>query len=857
MAFSLKVTHKLSLSFLLIALLVGGLGYLALVTGGWIERSTDDLDAVTLEEVAVANGMARAAQATQTSMQQIVAVAGDEETAAAETARETLTGQLAVFERHLGESLAGNSGSNELQAIRQAFGTYTDMTTRFAELSQSAPAEAAIMLANEVEPFYLETLAPLLEKRIAGAEAELGERAARVSAAAQWVGRIGLGAAVLVFLIVVALGFFLIRFIAGSLRALTDAAHAIGEGRLDDRVEIDSTDEIGLLGQAINEMIDQLSSTTVSKSYVENIVQSMADPLVVVDPNVKIAMVNQAALDLLGYEREELLGKPVMTIFAHTGRNRGAAIKQTIEQALAGNVETSFKVRTDGEIPVSLSSALVRSGNEVQGLVIVAKDITTQKQFETELIEAKDKAEQMVHLRDAFLANMSHEIRTPLTGILGSAQVLAEGLEGDHRNLAKIIEDAGTRLLDTINSVLEMARIEAGEVQPEVEVLNLVDEAEASARVLQPVADKRCLLLRVQPPAEAVYAQIDRSCLHRILNNLIGNAVKFTREGAVSVEIEANKDDAVITVRDTGVGISKQFLPHLFDDFKQESTGFKRSHEGSGLGLAITKKLVEMMGGKISVESIKGIGSAFSVTFPRVPIEQVPDALPQSAAPSKQAAKKPSAARYPWESEESLAPEEPTFVPPPPPEERPRRDILLIEDNAQNAYMAQFMLQGYESDIATSPEEAIEQVRYNQYRILLVDINLGADRSGIDLLHEIRGIEGYELVPAVAVTAYALPGDEDRFLNEGFDDYVAKPFRKETLLESVEKALTAAETQDDGPNLESILDGSFDDPDTQLFEETAPHLDFRPDTTLGPAPVAAEPHDPPGDGTGRPHPVTG
>src|SRR5690606_7672326 len=127
-----------------------------------------------------------------------------------------------------------------------------------------------------------------------------------------------------------------------------------------------------------------------------------------------------------------------------------------------------------------------------------------------------------------------------LTGILGSAQVLAEVVqEGEQRNLAKIIEDAGTRLLDTINSVLEMARIEAGEVQPEVEILNLVEEAEASARVLATVAEKKGLLLRVHATDRNLYAQTDRSCLHRILNNLVGNAVKFTREGAVSVEVEA------------------------------------------------------------------------------------------------------------------------------------------------------------------------------------------------------------------------------------------------------------------------------------------------------------------------------
>ena len=825
MAFTLKVTHKLVLSFLFIALLVGGFGYLTYALSEWVGDDAAAIDEAALEEVEAAHTMARSAQGARLSMLDAVAATQTDDEAAAEraaAAREALTGQLAIFERQLNASLGRGFQPDQLQEIRETFGAYMAAAERVATLSTSTPAEAATTLEAEAEPLYLTDLAPLLDERIADAEATLAARASTVGTSAQWSGWLGMGAAALIVLLVSLLGFSLTRFIAGSLRALTDAAHAISEGRLDDRVEINSNDEIGLLGQAINEMIDQFATTTVSKSYVENIVQSMADPLVVLDPQVKISMVNQAALDLLGYDRKELLGKPVMTIFAHKGQGRGAAIKQTIEQALAGNVETSFKAKPDREVPVSLSSALVREGNDVLGLVIVAKDITQQKKFETELIEAKEKAEQMVQLRDAFLANMSHEIRTPLTGILGSAQVLAEGLEGDHRNLAQIIEDAGTRLLDTINSVLEMARIEAGEVQPEVEVLNLYEEAEASARVLANVADKRCLLLRVEQPKESVYAQIDRSCLHRILNNLIGNAIKFTREGAITVEIEGTKDDATLTVRDTGVGISKEFLPHLFDDFKQESTGLKRSHEGSGLGLAITNKLVEMMGGTISVDSIKGIGSAFSVTFPRVPFEQVPEAIPQNAA-AKPKRKKPDAARYPWETEEPVV-EEPTFAPPPPPGERPHRDVLLIEDNAQNAYMAKFMLEDYETDIATTPKDAIEQVLHYQYRLLLIDINLGADRSGIDLLHEIRGIEGYEMARAVAVTAYALPGDEDRFLNEGFDDYVAKPFRKETLLEAVEQAFAAEVETSDGPGLDDLLSGTFDDGDDSDDSVSAPNV---------------------------------
>src|SRR5690606_35583685 len=161
-------------------------------------------------------------------------------------------------------------------------------------------------------------------------------------------------------------------------------------------------------------------------------------------------------------------------------------------------------------------------------------------------------------------------------------------------------------------------------------------------------------------------------------------------------------------------------------------------------------------------------------------------------------------------------------------------------------YMAQFMLRDYATDIATTPEEAIDKVLHHQYRVLLVDINLGADRSGIDLLHEMRGIEGYEFVPAVAVTAYALPGDEERFITEGFDNYVAKPFRKERLIEAVELALTPP-PEDDTPKLESLLGGSFEDFDGSVVIG---------DDSFEPVTLDAA-HDLDGDGAGGPHPAAG
>src|SRR5690554_691496 len=453
---SLKVRHRLILSFVLVALLVGGLGYLAFALGG---RTTASLDGLDTTELQAAGEMVAAAQGSHAALQGLMASPSG--TADAEAPATALRSQLALFSRHL-ENARQAAASPRLGLIEQAFDTYRSRAEEAVRLRETDPRVAAEYLAAEVEPALLGTLLPLVTQHQSDAQAALAARIEAASDAAALMRWLLVAAAALAAVAAAALGFLLVRAIGRRFASLQPALYAIEEGRLDRRVKDLAKDEIGEVGHVLNQVMEELATTTVYKSYVENIVRSIADPVVVVDPEVRIALVNQATLDVLGFTREELLGKSVTAIFAHGGRNRGAAIKRTIEQGLAGNVETAFRAKDGHEIPVSLSSALVKQGAEVQGLVIVAKDITQRKQFESELIEAKNKAEQMVHLRDAFLANMSHEIRTPLTGILGSAQVLTEVVEGEHRNLARIIEDAGTRLLDTINSVLEMARIEAG-----------------------------------------------------------------------------------------------------------------------------------------------------------------------------------------------------------------------------------------------------------------------------------------------------------------------------------------------------------------------------------------------------------
>ena len=278
------------------------------------------------------------------------------------------------------------------------------------------------------------------------------------------------------------------------------------------------------------------------------------------------------------------------------------------------------------------------------------QDITHRKRSEAALIEAREQAEEgraaaeeMGRLKSAFLANMSHEIRTPLTGILGFADLLAEELEGEHRDYVEFIERSGRRLLDTLNSVLDLSRLQADHVQPEMRPIDLTDEAREVVRLLTPLAADRGLTLRLHAPEAPVYALLDRTCINRVVTNLVGNALKFTEQGGVDVVVEASGERPRLIVRDTGIGIAPDFLPYLFDEFRQASQGEARSHEGSGLGLAITQRLVGLMGADIDVESEVGAGSAFTVHFqpataPLAPEAATPEAAtPEAAAPEADA----------------------------------------------------------------------------------------------------------------------------------------------------------------------------------------------------------------------------
>jgi signal transduction histidine kinase len=251
------------------------------------------------------------------------------------------------------------------------------------------------------------------------------------------------------------------------------------------------------------------------------------------------------------------------------------------------------------------------------GAVVAHIDVTARRKSISALQRAKEQAEEATRLKTSLLANMNHEVRTPLTAVIGFSELLVEELEGTYAQFAERIYQSSQRLLQTLDSVLQLSTLNAGVREGEVSTVPLCITVQQTVRMLRSEAQRAGVHLDVSLPPNPVVGRVDENAVHRILLNLIENAIKFTDSGGkIEVSVRQEGDAAVLTVADTGVGMSAEFLPHALEPFQQESTGLNRAYEGIGLGLAITRHLVDVLGGTIDVESQKDRGTRCSVRLP-------------------------------------------------------------------------------------------------------------------------------------------------------------------------------------------------------------------------------------------------
>ncbi len=392
------------------------------------------------------------------------------------------------------------------------------------------------------------------------------------------------------------------------------------------------------------------------------------------------------------------------------------------------------------------------------------KDIQRRNLVEKELIVAKEKAEESDHLKSAFLANMSHEIRTPMNGILGFAELLSDpALDGEQQQeYVSIIQSSGKRMLNTVNNLMDISRIETGLLEPVLEKIDVVREMENLNNFFKAEANKKGLELifkREKTPHELII-QTDRSFFESILTNLLKNAVKYTKEGIIEFGLKICEHWLEFYVSDTGIGIPSNRQEAIFERFVQADIFDKEVFEGSGLGLSISKAYVEMLGGKIWLNSVEKKGSVFYFTLPLGKDENytLPDNLTEMKETMDFNMKK--------------------------------LNILVAEDDVTSLMVLQNMLADKYNNLysVSTGKEAVEFLRTNKnIDVVLMDIKMPV-MDGYDATRMIR--EFNKEVVIIAQTAYALKGDRDKAINAGCNEYISKPVKKDILLSMIEKLLS-------------------------------------------------------------------
>jgi len=516
-------------------------------------------------------------------------------------------------------------------------------------------------------------------------------------------------------------------------------------------------------------MLGTLSNVT-ERKLVENQLRNLSQTveqspvsIVITDLQGNIEYVNPKFEEVSGYTYKEVVGENPRIL--STGTKPKIEYQQMWQTILSGKEWRGefYNKKKNGELywESATISPLFNENNEIFRFVAIKEDITQQKKTREELILAKEKAEEMNRLKSYFFANMSHELRTPFVGILGFAEILKENLKDTpEEEFANQILKSSKRLTDTLNKILNITRIEFDKIDlilKETDINVLLKSLEAFYSSSAKLNNTEII---TELKEDALKTITDPKLLEDVLNNLISNAVKFTKNGKITLQAEkllTDKDNLlIIKIIDTGIGIPVEKQNLVWQEFRQASEGFNRSFEGTGLGLTITKKYVELLSGSISLTSVENEGTTFTITLPLKTAASIPVA--------EKAAKKP----------------ESKILPKMKASEKPK--ILYVEDDVVALQFISIILKaGYQVETAFNANEALQLTAVKQYDILMLDINLGAGMDGIQLLQEIRKADYYKNIPAVAVTAYAAESDKKEFLSKGFNQYISKPFVQNDL----------------------------------------------------------------------------
>ncbi len=418
--------------------------------------------------------------------------------------------------------------------------------------------------------------------------------------------------------------FLLTRPIIKRIRELIKGTVKISSGNLDHRIKITGKDELGQLASSFNDMTEDLSKTLVSKDFVDNVIQNIDEILIITDPNGTIRLVNNTASDQLGYLLDEFVGRPINEFILEPDTLQHLEIEGLLTIDSQKDIEKIYLSKDGRKIPVSFSCSVVDGADGAECFVCVAHDLTRNKEYEKKLQMAKRAAEEANQTKSRFLANMSHELRTPLNAIIGYSEMLIEDAEDTEQNdlafdLEKILT-SGKHLLELISDILNISKIEAGKVDLHPETIDIASLLRNIIDTTKTIVAKNSNTLDISCPEDIGFMFTDITRLRQVLLNLISNASKFTKEGTITLDtkLETGEQEkwVIFNVTDTGIGMTPEQMGSIFGEFNQADTSITRDYGGTGLGLAITKRLCQLMGGDVSVQSEPGKGSTFVVRLP-------------------------------------------------------------------------------------------------------------------------------------------------------------------------------------------------------------------------------------------------
>lgn len=524
-----------------------------------------------------------------------------------------------------------------------------------------------------------------------------------------------------------------------------------------------------------------------SEEKFRGIFVNLQDIYVRTDRTGKITMISPSVLKRTGYTIEQAMGTNITDYFVDQGRIHAALVRLRRDKSLR-NFEAELRIK-DGTIrQFMFNMLLLRDEDGAPIVAALARDITELKRNQEELVKAKEEAERSLKVKERFLANMSHEIRTPMNGIIGMIDLLNETpLNPEQKDYILTMRRSSGTLLNILNDILDLSKIEAGKMALNEAPVALEEIFEKlTALFAQTARNKHNTLNFYFEENLPQFIIADQTRLLQILSNLTSNAIKFTENGSVKLKVSSvwtkGKFHKIkVEVQDSGIGISTENLNLLFNAFSQVDTSSRKTFGGTGLGLAISKELCRLMKGEIGVESNVDRGSTFWFTF---------ETKETMISPTQQKA-------------DNLEIKFENFFS----DYHPK--LLLVDDNFVNRKVASEILKkaGCVVDTAESGRQAIQLVDEifsssgPYYDAIFMDIQM-PDMDGIETTQRLRELFGTKLPTVVAMTAYSMKEDRERFLSQGMDDYVPKPIRAQVLIQKVKEIMDAGKTFHEGVALQ-------------------------------------------------------